>query len=187
MAAEKKKLIDELYEQLFRTYYTALCYFAQKYIPDLDTCKEIVHNVFVNIWEKREEFDFEKPAKSYLFTAVYNRCLNHIRNQKKFVNELTDSEKPSAEVPSIDQDHLEAAELEAKIWDTINLLPEKCREVFILNRFEGKKYGEIAEQLGISVKTVEAQMSKALRTLREHLQEYITIMLFILLNELWKH
>lgn len=185
MTASEQKHIEKNYEELFRTYYTSLCYFAQKYVADLDSCKEIVHTVFVTIWEKREEFDFEKSAKSYLFTSVYNRCLNHIRNQKKFVGGAEDNAEILFKDKSEHHDHLEAAELEEKIWDTINLLPEKCREVFVLNRFEGKKYAEIAEQLGISVKTVEAQMSKALKTLREHLQEYINIIILFLLLDLW--
>ena len=177
--------IEHRYEELFRTYYTSLCYFAQKYIRDLDTCKEIVHHVFVLIWEKREEFDFKKPAKSYLFTAVYNRCLNYIRDQKKFHDP---GEKNPVEFygdSAVNNDHLEAAELESKIWETINLLPEKCREVFMLNRFEGKKYAEIAEKLNISVKTVEAQMSKALKTLREHLKDYIHLYILLMLKNIW--
>jgi len=173
------------YEELFRTYFTSLCYFAWKYIPDKDAGKEIVHTVFVNIWEKKEEFDFDKPAKSYLFTAVYNRCMNYIRDRKKFVAHNDPSitiERPDT---ILNSDHLEAAELESRIWKIINSLPEKCREIFILNRFEGKKYAEIAEKFNISVKTVETQMSKALKTLRDHLADYIHLILFILLKSLW--
>jgi len=185
MTAALRNTIDTLYEELFKTYYSSLCYFAQKYISDLDSCKEIVHNVFVTIWEKREEFDFEKPAKSYLFTSVYNRCLNHLRNQKKFISGTENNPVEFLGEKAVNEDHLETAELESKIWSTINLLPEKCREVFIMNRFDGKKYGEIAEKLNISVKTVEAQMSKALRTLREHLKDYIHLFILLLLKSLW--
>jgi RNA polymerase sigma-70 factor, ECF subfamily len=174
--------IEHSYEVLFRTYYSPLCYFARKYVRDLDSCKEIVHNVFVSIWEKRETFDFEKPAKSYLFTSVYNRCLNHIRNSRKFVDRDEGIPSDSPEGTVISYDHMEAAELESRIWAAIDLLPEKCREVFILNRFEEKKYAEIADTLGISVKTVEAQMSKALKTLRDHLRDYIHLFILILLN-----
>jgi RNA polymerase sigma-70 factor (ECF subfamily) len=183
-AAEQKNMITR-YEELFRTYFVALCCFARKYVPDRDDSKEIVHSVFVNIWEKREEFDFEKPAKSYLFTSVYNRCMNHIRDRRKFVpgNEQLIIEGKNEGI--INSDHLEAAELESKIWRIINSLPEKCKEVFVLNRFEGKKYSEIAEDLGISVKTVETQMSKALKTLRDHLTEYIHLYILLLIKNLW--
>ncbi len=170
---------------MFRTYFSSLSYFAQKYISDLDTCKEIVHNVFINIWEKREEFDFEKPAKSYLFTSVYNRCMNFIRDNKKFKTDVELEEINNISDLSQHSETIEAAELESKIWKVINSLPEKCREVFVLNRFEDKKYSEIAEHLNISVKTVETQMSKALKTLREHLKDYLHLLLFILLKNLW--
>jgi RNA polymerase sigma-70 factor (ECF subfamily) len=173
------------YEELFRNHFAALCYFARKYIPDHDASKEIVHTVFVNIWEKREEFDFEKSAKSYLFTSVYNRCMNYIRDQKKFVAQDDPSIIKDGAETGVINDHLEAAELESRIWKIINSLPEKCREIFILNRFEGKKYAEIAENLNISVKTVETQMSKALKTLRDHLKDYIHLILFIILKNLW--
>ena len=185
LTAAIQNTIDSKYEEMFRTYFSSLSYFAQKYISDLDTCKEIVHNVFINIWEKREEFDFEKPAKSYLFTSVYNRCMNFIRDNKKFKSDVDISEIHNISDFSQHSEAIEAAELESNIWKIINSLPEKCREVFVLNRFEDKKYSEIAEHLNISVKTVETQMSKALKTLREHLKDYLHLILFILLKNLW--
>jgi RNA polymerase sigma-70 factor (ECF subfamily) len=173
------------YEELFRTHFAALCYFARKYVPDQDVCKEIVHIVFVNIWEKKEEFDFEKSAKSYLFTAVYNRCMNYIRDQKKFVRHDDPTFDRDNSENTLNVDYLEAAELESRIWKIINSLPEKCREIFILNRFEGKKYAEIADNLQISVKTVETQMSKALKILRDHLVDYLHLILFFIIKNLW--
>ena len=176
--------ISARYEEMFRTYFSSLCYFAQKYISDLDSSKELVHKVFVTIWENRAEFDFDKPAKSYLFTSVYNRCMNHLRDQKKFTSD-ENLEKEELKQSNLNTtDHIETAELESQIWKTINSLPEKCKEVFMLNRFEGKKYNEIAEHLGISVKTVETQMSKALKVLRENLKDYIHIFLFFILKNL---
>jgi RNA polymerase sigma-70 factor, ECF subfamily len=173
------------YEELFRLYFASLCCFARKYVPDRDDSKEIVHSVFVNIWEKKEEFDFEKPAKSYLFTSVYNRCMNHIRDRKKFISGSDQTIIESSNEGNTYSDQLEAAELESKIWQIINSLPDKCKKVFILNRFDGKKYSEIAQHLNISVKTVETQMSKALKTLRDHLTEYIHLYIFLILKNLW--
>ena len=175
---EKEKHIKQQYEQLFRVYFTPLTYFAQKYVSDLDTAKEVVHNVFIKVWEKREGFDFEQSAKSYLYTSVYNRSLNYLRDQKKFAPE----EEALHSDQGINNDHLEAAELEAKIWQVINDLPQKCRAIFIANRFDGRKYAEIAEEKGISVKTVETQMSKALKALRDHLKDYIHLWLLFLLK-----
>ena len=178
-------IMSARYEEMFRTYFSSLCYFARKYISDLDTSKEIVHKVFVTIWENRAGFDFEKPSKSYLFTSVYNRCMNHIRDQKKFITNDNLAEADNFPENAVNHDHLEASELESRIWKIINQLPEKCREIFILNRFEGKKYHEIAGHLDISVKTVETQMSKALKILRENLADYLHILILFLLKKLW--
>jgi RNA polymerase sigma-70 factor (ECF subfamily) len=177
--------VSKKYEEMFRTYFSSLCYFAQKYIQDLDASKEIVHKIFVAIWENRASFDFDKPAKSYLFTSVYNRCMNYIRDRKKFTTTENLETQDISEGGALNSDHLETAELESKIWKAINSLPEKCKEVFILNRFEGKKYGEIAEFLGISVKTVETQMSKALKVLRDNLKDYAHFLFFFILKNLW--
>ncbi len=176
-------ILKQKFERLFREHFTGLCYFAQKYLGDLDSSKEIVHAIFIKIWESRYEFDWEKPAKSYLFTSVYNRSMNFIRDNKKFVdNESIHTSDPLTE-PGVFYDTMETSELEAKINKAIDKLPEKCREVFKLNRFEGKKYAEIAKHLNISVKTVETQMSKALKVLKEDLKDYIYLfLLFILKN-----
>ena len=182
MTAARQNHIEQSFEKLFRAHFSPLCYFARKYISDLDTCKEIVHNVFVSVWEKRETFDFEKPAKSYLFTSVYNRCLNYIRDHKKFIAAADHDRDEASGNTGINHDHLEAAELEGRIWEGINQLPEKCREVFIMNRFEEKKYSEIADKLGISQKTVEAQMTKALKSLREHLKDYLYLTLLFIVK-----
>lgn len=148
----------------------------------MDSSKEIVHDVFVRLWENRAEFDFDKPAKSYLFTSVYNRSLNHIRDQKKF----TSSDDSLIEETISDEgeyhDNLELAELETKIKKSLDKLPGKCKEVFQMSRFEGKKYAEIAAELNISVKTVEAHMSKALKLLKHDLKDYLYIFLLILLK-----
>ena len=175
-------LLEQKLEEMFKLYFSSLTYFARKYISDLDSSKEIVHKVFISVWENRENFDFEKPAKSYLFTAVYNRCMNHLRDNSKFnttdallQTELMYSESDSSEM-------IEAAELESAIWKVINSLPQRCREIFVLSRFEGKKYTEIADHFNISVKTVETQMSKALLVLRDNLKDYLHLFLLFVLK-----
>ena len=178
MSANKN--IEKSFEEIFRTHFSQLVYFAQKYISDFDTCREIVHSIFISVWEKRHDFDFSKPAKSYLFTSVYNRCMNHLRDQKKFAD--NDGAMEQLEMGEAENTQIEAAELESRIWQVIDSLPEKCREIFVLNRFEEKKYAEIASELNISVKTVETQMSKALKVLREKLKDYLIILWIILLK-----
>jgi RNA polymerase sigma-70 factor (ECF subfamily) len=177
-------ILKKKFETLFREHFTGLCYFARKYTGDLDSAREIVHTVFIRVWENRTEFDWDKPAKSYLFTSVYNRSMNFIRDNKKFLNHEDAYRQNLVVDESAYSDHLETAELEEKIRKALSKLPEKCREVFELSRFEGKKYTEIAEKLNISVKTVETQMSKALHHLKIELRDYLTVMLFLLLKNM---
>ncbi|MCK5066404.1 MAG: RNA polymerase sigma-70 factor [Bacteroidales bacterium] len=168
------------FEQLFRDYFPPLMAFARKILVDEDDAREVVHLVFIKLWEKRNEVDLSTSLKSYLFTSVHNRSLNVIRDRKKF---------SSGEVPEVAGEwdvsaQIESMELEGKIREVIDSLPEKCREIFEMNRFEGLKYGEIASKLDISIKTVENQMSKALKILREQLGKYLTILLWLLLYTL---
>lgn len=172
------------FEKLFRSFFPGLVLFAMKYLPDQDSAKEVVHNVFLNLWEKREKIDTSASLKSYLFTSVHNRCLNFIRDRKKFDTDESSILKIESTDFSDGSDRLEEQELEQRIYDALEALPEKCREVFKLNRFEGMKYGEIAGHLGISVKTVEAQMSKALKILREKLSDYLSVLIVFIINHL---
>ena len=178
MTAKERSIPVQLdkpaFETLFRSFFPGLVLFAQKYVPDRDSATEIVHNVFLNLWEKREKVDTSTSLKSYLFTSVHNRCLNFIRDQKKFDRDETLLERLDSDEFTDASDRLEEMELEQRIYDAIQSLPEKCREVFTLNRFEELKYGEIAVKLDISVKTVETQISKALKILRNKLSDYLT-------------
>jgi len=175
------QLDEEAFETLFRSYFTFMCSFAHKFIPDMDVAKDIVHEVFTGLWEKRMEIDTSKPVKSYLFTAVNNKCLNYIRDHKKFDN-AQEMGEVFANRYADEQNTLIEGEMKHTIQKTLDSLPEKCREVFELSRYEGLTYNEIAERLGISVKTVENQMGKALKIFRESLKEYLTLLLLMLLN-----
>lgn len=146
-----------------------------KYIHDLDESKNIVHDVFIAVWEKFEYLPIDTNFRSYLYTATRNRCLNHIRDNKKQV----DFESVSEEIATTEENATEVGELEKIIELAINTLPEKCRIVFEMSRYEELKYAEIAEKMNISVKTVEAHMSKALRILRNALANFLSLLLFI--------
>lgn len=166
------------FEQLFRELFKPLCGFAMKYVNDLDEARNLVHEVFINVWEKFDALPLGTNYRSYLYTSVRNRCLNHLRaNKKHMALEHMPEHQYAAEGRP-----MEAAELEKEIELGINSLPEKCRMVFEMNRKEGLKYSEIAEKMGISVKTVEAQMSKALSVLRDHLKEFLSL-IFIMLGD----
>lgn len=168
---------QQAFEKLFRAYFTPLMAFSRKILGDEDDAREVVHQVFIKLWERRHEIDLSTSLKSYLFTAVNNRSLNVIRDRKKYSSEELPERMEQWDVSA----ELESAELEEKIRAAIGTLPDRCREVFELSRFNGMSYGEIAKQLDISVKTVENQMTKALKILRELLASYLTLLLWFFL------
>ncbi|MBV6641518.1 MAG: RNA polymerase sigma-70 factor [Cyclobacteriaceae bacterium] len=170
---------EEEFEKLFREYFPYLCAFARKYVSDEADCKDIVHNVFLNLWQRHEGLDLSESLKSYLFKSVYNRCLNHIRDQKKILHKDLEYEPDALSAYAESNNYLEESELEMRIKRAVDNLPEKCRKIFILNRFQEKKYSEIAEIQGVSVKTIEAQMSKALKLLREQLIDYLVVLIIL--------
>lgn len=166
------------FEQLFRGLFKPLCAFANRYVGDIDDAKNLVHEVFIALWEKYDELPADTNYRSYLYTGVRNRCLNHLRDKKKHLTIEHLAEHPATGLESA----LETTELEVKIDRAIQSLPEKCRMVFELNRIEGLRYAQIAEKMQISVKTVEAQMSKALSVLREQLSEFLCLLIFLLIE-----
>ncbi|MCF8368556.1 MAG: RNA polymerase sigma-70 factor [Bacteroidales bacterium] len=167
------------FEQVFKAYFKPLCFFAYGYLNDRDSAQEIVQDVFINLWGKRETMDPQKAIKSYLYTSVKNRCLNYIRDHKKFRSQYLDIEL-ELEIPFEDVDMFSESETRKKINNALDKLPEKCRQVFELSRFEEMKYKEIAINMGISIKTVEVQMSKALKILREELKDLIPLIIILL-------
>ncbi|MCF8228219.1 MAG: RNA polymerase sigma-70 factor [Bacteroidales bacterium] len=165
------------FEQVFKDHYKGMVFFALRYVKDHDTAEEIAQEAFMALWEKRTDINISNDVKSYLTASVRNKCLNHLRDHKKFNRDLLELEGLAVETENDSSQVYEMTELKEKIEDLISDLPVKCREVFILNRFEGLKYREVSEKLGISVKTVETQMSKALQYLRHNLKKYMMILL----------
>ena len=167
------------FENLFKSHYAELCGFANKYLEDLEAAEEIVQAFFVKFWENRETVNAKTSQRSYIFTSVKNACLNQIKHIKireeyKVVNqrEMEDSQY------AVD-DEFEAIELDQKIRKSIESLPEGRRRVFIMSRFDGLKYKEIAEKLKISVKTVENQMGSAIKYLKSELSDYLVTLVLI--------
>jgi len=174
------------FEMLFKSHFAGLCYFAQKYVKDFEAAKEIVQDAFLNLWEKRDSIDMERPVKSYLTMIIHNKCTNHLRDNRKFDPYILHVEN-LLDIPEYeDADTFVEKELEEKIEIALSELPEKCREIFVMNRYENLKYHEIADKLQISVKTVESQMSKALQHMRIRLAEYVSVFLLSVLTFLGK-
>ena len=176
-----EKFDEQMLEELFRQQFSGLCRFALGYVKDNEAAKEIVQDAFVNLWEKRNTIDLTKPVKTYLSTTVRNRCLNYLRDHKKFSNDLLALEVLPQEAQYNQPDKLVESEIRVQIDQAIAELPLKCREVFILSRFKHLKSQQIADELQISVKTVETQMSKALLHMRTRLAEYLPVVVLTLL------
>jgi len=159
--------------RLFDRHYPLLLGDIHTYLPDEDTCKDLAQEVFVELWRKREELDIHTSLRAYLRRAAVNRALNRIKSNRRTVLDDTAGQQDRADTSPKDisqkqeQEHLEAA-----LHRAIEQLPEKCRLVFSLSRFEHMSHREIAEQLGISTKTIENQITKAMRLLREAMLEH---------------
>jgi RNA polymerase sigma-70 factor (ECF subfamily) len=161
---------EKAFSELFHRYYPALCLFAVQFLNDDEQSRELVQEVFVQLWEKRKQIRVHSSVKSYLFRAVKNQLINWVNHQKveqKYLDKVL-SEKIEIQ-PG--QYYLEV-DLHQKIAASVEALPSKRREIFKLSREKGLSYREIAGELQISVKTVETQMGLALQQLREDLKEY---------------
>lgn len=159
------------FESLFRSSYVSLVRYAKTLIRDHDTAEEIVQDLFFRIWKDKEKLQIESSLNGYLYRAVHNRCLHYINHNKvveKYAREMAFSATESNETPS---DILNYRDLQAKIAVIIERLPEKCGKIFCMSRFEGLKYSEIAQKLSVSIKTVEANMGRALKEFRKALAE----------------
>ncbi len=167
----KKGDITE-FEALFKEYYQRLCDFGIRYLRSIDLAEEIVQDTFYNIWKNRATLNIKTSLKSYLYTAVRNNCLQELRTRSldiKYENYYKTHYVNESLSPV---DELNAKELSIVINKALNSLPERCKTIFKLSRDEGLKYHEIADKLSISIKTVEANMGKALKQFRHYLKEY---------------
>jgi RNA polymerase sigma-70 factor (ECF subfamily) len=178
MDPEKRKeslpVSDEnAFERLFKSFFRELHVYSFSVLRDWDLAEEVVQTLFLKLWENGSWKRVETSMKSFLYRSVYHESLNVLRQHKvrqSYENNTLYVMKN--ETPHITT-RVELNELEERIRRSLNRLPEKCRTVFQLSRFSELKYHEIASQLGISVKTVETQMGKAIRILRNDLKDYL--------------
>ncbi len=163
---------ESAYEMLFKEYYKVLVIFANKYLYDIEASKELVQELFVHIYEKRNKIEINSSLKSYLFRSVHNRSLNHLNTQKiknKYAEHVS---RTSTSNENSIENEMNKTELEHAIYRAIGELPPKCQDIFKLNRFEGLTNSEIADKLQLSKRTVETQISKALKILRVKLEPF---------------
>ncbi len=167
------------FEEVFRQHYQSLCRYAISILKKQDESEDIVQQVFVNFWEKREKTIITGSLQSYLFRSVHNYCLNAIKHEKVKTSYQSYNLLFEMQYELTADKILQNSELENKIEMAINELPSECRKIFKMNRIEEMKYKEIAEKLGLSIKTVENQIGKALKHLRISLADYV---LFLILT-----
>ena len=172
---------DEKVEVLFRKYYAALCKSLYKVLRDATIAEDIVQEVFLKVWEKRESLQMDEAVHSYLYRSCYNTALNFLKQQKK--NTDIDSLEMSVAGSDTAEKDITFLETEAEILKAIDALPPKTKLVFSLSRFEELSYKEIAERLDISVKSVEKHMGIALQRLRENLKDYLVAVFLVLLQD----
>lgn len=165
----------EAFEKLFRRYYASLFNYAMVYVKQKDDAEEVVQDLFFNLWKNKEKLNITSSIKSYLFRSVYNNSIQLVRKKRKTIS--VESEQIKKDEGKSESDHLQYKELNDSIQKVLSILPERSRKIFELSRFEGLKYQEIAEKLSISVKTVEANMTKTLKTFRKHLKQYRNLIL----------
>ena len=156
----------------FDKYYDKLCNYVNLYIHDKSVSEDIVQDIFIYFWEKRGIIRINTSVKSYLFRASRNKYLNHLRNEK--IHQVVRMEVTSNSETFVNPDYnlLDINEIEGLILASINSLPSRCREVYLLHRNEDLSYKEIAAKMDISVKTVENQMTIALKKMKEQLAPY---------------
>jgi len=170
-----------IFDYLFHHYYSGMVVFAMKLVNEKEVAEDIVQEFFFKLWSEREKRSINQSLKSYFFSSVRNRCLDHLRHKK--VCEKADSFIAREMQQNIFEEHnfLVESELRERIHDAISKLPEKCRKIFVMNRLEGFKPSEISEKENISVRTVEGHIGKALKLLREELQPYLPAYIIALL------
>lgn len=160
----------DAFERLFRTWYGRLADHASRMVGNRDAAEDAVQDVFVAVWDKRETLPEAAKVPAYLYRAVRNRTLNQIRRQKT-AGRWLNTQDPDPSVPAAAEVELEASEIGARVQVALGELSPRSREVFLLSRDDGLTYPQIADTLGISVKTVETLMGRALKSLRGQLAD----------------
>jgi RNA polymerase sigma-70 factor (ECF subfamily) len=195
------EIIDKIYkgdhdvfQWLYQEYYIGLCTYAYRFTKNTLTAEEIVQKSIFRLWERRESLQINESIVAYLFRSVKNNCLNHLKHQQivnRFKESIRTAEQENEELITISQETglsiYIAHELESKITESIEKLPQQCREIFEMSRFHGLKHREIAKIKGITLNTVQKQISIAINKLKAELTDYLPIAILLIIKILSKN
>ena len=176
------------FEDIYITFYSRMSRFAQSYLIYEEEAENIVQDIFIEIWEKKIDISAISNVSGYLFLILKNKCIDYIRRKKTETKAISEIQKENEISLKLKFDSLQALDdmfladpnIDNLIEQAISNLPEKCRQVFVMSRLDGKKQREIANELNISIHTVESQMSIAYKKLKEELKEYFPILIFFI-------
>lgn len=164
------------FSQTYLTYFPKVVRFSTEFVLFKEDAENIAQDVFINLWERKDALDYIENMNAYIFKLAKNKCLDYLKrklSEEKYATTIQNNFELELKIQSLDRFDVQAMteeNMEKRIQEAIDSLPERCREIFILSRFEGLKYREISERLGVSVNTVENQMSIALKKLRPKLK-----------------
>lgn len=172
---------EKVFEKIFKERYNALAGFCYQFIKDEDKARSIAQEAFIRLWINRGKIEKQNGVFAFLYTAAKSECLNYLRHQKvisRYADQWTEKLERDfnhSVLESFNFGVLEFEELEKSIARAVEELPERCRMVFVKSRLEGKKNQEIADEMGIALKSVEASMTRALKILREKLSDFLVL------------
>lgn len=176
----KEADLKDNFDRIYVIYFSRMRRFAKEFVLFDEDAENVVQDVFLLLWEKREVLDIKVSLTAYLFSLVKNKCIDYLRHQivaEEYIQEQ------KAKIYALEQFNYNMSsdeDIDAILKKAINKLPEKCREIFVKSRIEGKKHREIATELNISVNTVENQMSIALKKMRAELKDYLPLLIFLI-------
>ncbi|GAB4277796.1 MAG: RNA polymerase sigma-70 factor [Marinilabiliales bacterium] len=163
---------EKFFNAIFDKYYLSLFYYAKTFVNNQEIAEDIVQETFLKIWQKKEQIKNYDSIQSYLFVSVKNTCLDYLKHNKT-ANDYKNQENFNS-LNNNNTDHLiRESEIKAQLHKAIDTLPPQCRTVFTLSRFENMKQKDIAKKLGISLKTVENHMGKALMLIKEKMKDFL--------------
>jgi len=172
---------ETAFETVYKSCFKGLHSYAHSILEDYEQAEEMVQQVFLKLWERRERIEINTSVEAYLYRSVYNESLNFLKHEKVKQAHVSFVKHTTSEASGNHHKDIHTKELEVRISVALNKLPEQCRTIFQMSRFEELKYKEIADRLQLSIKTVENQMGKALKIMRTELAAYLPTLWLILI------